>query len=97
MQINQINAKNKSVAVILLSLSAALLLLANFYTAPAKADFSIKDRDYQMVTAHTNAGGESLYVMDNHSGLMAIFTYDPNVRAMRARAIISVPDMLSPH
>jgi len=89
------NNKNKTVAVILLSLCAALLLLANFYTAPAKADFSIKDRDYQLVTARSNAGGESLYLMDTHTGLMAILTYDPNIRALRTRAIISIPDILS--
>ena len=29
---------------------------------------SIKDRDYSLVTARTQTGGDSLYVLDNRSG-----------------------------
>lgn len=83
----------KLLPVILLSLLAAMLLLANYSVLDdAHASTSIKDRDYQLVTARTQDGGEGLYITDNRTGLMAIFTFDPAARTLVPRAVRPVSD-----
>ena len=80
----------KLMPVILLSLTATLLLIANFSVLnDAQAAMAVKDRDYQLVTARTQDGGEGLYISDNRTGLMAIFTFDPATRPPAARAFAS--------
>lgn len=77
----------------LLTLSAALLLAAHWFVpSPAAAQVAVKDRDYQVVTARITSGGDGLYVMDNRTGQIAIFSYDPSARSMRARAVRNVAD-----
>ena len=77
----------KIFAIGILSLTAVLLALGNFFLdTPARAGETIKDRDYQAVTARIQAGGEGLYILDNKTGMVAVFAYDPNVRGLRARA-----------
>ena len=72
----------------ILSLSATILLMANYFTAqPAMALTTIKDRDYSLVTASSQNGGDSLYVLDNRTGRMAIFAYDPAARALVPKKI----------
>jgi hypothetical protein len=44
------------------------------------------------VTAAIQSGGEGLYIVDNRTGLIAIFTYDPNARAVVPRAARPVTD-----
>jgi hypothetical protein len=67
----------------ILSLSATVLLLANYFTAqPAMALQTIKDRDFGMVTGSSQAGGDTLYVLDNRSGRVAIFAYSPAAHAL---------------
>ena len=67
----------------ILSLTATGLFVANLVMPPrAMADQAMKDRDYQAVTARYQGNDEGLYVLDNRSGQMALFVYDPNIRGL---------------
>jgi hypothetical protein len=81
----------KLTAICLLTLSAVALMIANF-AVPARAATAVNSRDYQLVTALMQNGSEGLYVLDNRTGLIAIFTYDSNTRTMRPRAVRAVAD-----
>jgi hypothetical protein len=73
----------KTFIIGVLSLSAVILFVANLIQPPrAEAQMSIKDRDYQAVTARVTKGGEALYLTDNRTGKMAVFVYDPGKRAV---------------
>jgi len=73
----------KTFIIGVLSLSAVILFVANLIQPPrAEAQMSIKDRDYQAVTARVTKGGEALYLTDNRTGKMAVFVYDPGRRAV---------------
>ena len=78
----------------ILTLTAAVLLVATFLVpAPvALGDSVIKDRDYQMVTAHSQTGGDALYIVDNRSGRMAVFSYDTTTRRLELRASAPIMD-----
>jgi hypothetical protein len=78
----------RAYAIGLLSLSALVLFVANFMPVHhAQAMTAIKDRDYQLVTAPIVAGGEALYVTDNRTGMMAVFTWDVGTRGLRLRDV----------
>jgi hypothetical protein len=80
--------KKKNFAISLLSLSAVVLMLANYFAPQqAQALMSIKDRDFSLVTARTQNGGDTLYVLDNRSGRCAIFSYDPARRTIVPRVV----------
>jgi hypothetical protein len=81
-------------SVIGLSITACLLLLANF-SGPAKADVVIKDPEYQMITAHAGTGGDDLFVLDNRLGMMAVFVYDPNRHGVFPRRFVALPDIFA--
>ena len=77
----------KTLAIGVLSLTATLLLLGNYFAAqPVMATTTIKDRDFSMVTAAAQTGGDSVYVLDNRSGKIAVYAYDPTSRQIRPRA-----------
>ena len=84
--------KRQNLAIVILSLTAALLLAAHVLVQPADAQVVIKDRDYQVVTAKIATGGDGLYVMDIRTGQVAVFTYDPASRGVRARTVRNVAD-----
>lgn len=68
-----------------LSLSALFLLIANLMTPQSvTGQVTIKERDYQAVTAPTVKGGDALYLTDNRTGLMAVFVFDPGKRSLQA-------------
>jgi len=74
----------KTFALGVLTLSAVVLLVANIL-APrgAVAMTTVFDKDtYQMQTGRIANGGEALYVTDNRTGMMGVFVYDPNRRAV---------------
>jgi hypothetical protein len=74
----------KTFAIGILSLTATLLLVANYFApSPASASLTIKDRDFSMVTARTQRGGDALYLLDNRSGKIAIYSYDPSSKVVR--------------
>ncbi len=77
----------KTLAIGVMSLTATLLLLGNYFAPqPAVATTTIKDRDFAMVTAVSQTGGDSVYVLDNRSGKLAVYAYDPTSRQVRPRA-----------
>lgn len=83
----------KLIAICVMTVSAVALMIANFVTPPAAhAEASVNSHDYQAVTAAIESGGEGLYIVDNRTGLIAIFTYDPNSRTMVPRAARPVTD-----
>ncbi|MGH7176430.1 MAG: hypothetical protein ACREJC_03530 [Tepidisphaeraceae bacterium] len=76
-----------------LSLTAVVLMVANFIpvrTAPAGV--SVKDRDYTLVTTLTTQGDDALYIADNRTGLIGVFTWDTQARTIRVRDIRPVSD-----
>ncbi len=81
------NTTDKKIfAIGVLSLSAALLLVGNYFAPqPALATMSVKDRDFSMATAAIQTGGDALYVLDNRSGRVAVYAYDPSSRVIRPR------------
>jgi len=87
--------KRQNIAIVMLSVTAALLLAANVFVQPADAMVVLKDRDYQVVTAKIATGGDGLYIMDIRTGQIAVFTYDPASRAVRARTVRNVADAFS--
>jgi hypothetical protein len=85
------NRQNFGIGI--LTLSATLLAAAHWFVpTPAEAQVAVKDRDYQVCTARITTGGDGLYIMDNRTGQIAIFTYDPSSRSVRARAVRNVAD-----
>ena len=69
------------------ALTATALLAANWFaTTPAVAAESVKDRDYQVVTARVQTGGDGVYILDNRTGMLGVFTYDPASRRLTGRA-----------
>jgi hypothetical protein len=90
------NMDRKLIAICLLTICAIGLMIANFMAPPARADTSVNSRDYQMVTARMQSGGEGLYILDNRTGLILILTYDSNTRNMTPRAVRAVVDAFKP-
>jgi hypothetical protein len=83
----------KTLGIGILSTTAALLLVIHaFLPSPAQAQVAIKERDYQVVTARITTGGDGLYIMDNRTGQVAVFTYDAASRGVRARTVRNVAD-----
>ena len=87
------NLNSKTFAIGLLSLSAVVLFIANCL-APQRADaqVTVKDRGYSVVTARVQSGGDGLYIVDNETGMMAVFTYNNSARSIEARAVRQVAD-----
>jgi hypothetical protein len=82
----------KTFGIGILSITALLLLIACLMPAtPAQAAFAVKDRDYQLIIAQ-GQGSDSIYVVDNRTGLMAVFTYDNRGRVLRPRQVRPVAD-----
>lgn len=64
-----------------LSIIAAILFVANLSplgNQPAQGAFSIKDNRYQLITTRAQKGGESLYVIDNMTGQVAVLVWENN-------------------
>ena len=83
----------KLMMICILTISAIALMIANFAT-PTHADQVVGTRDYQLVTARINGGGEGLYLLDNRTGILAVLTYDQNTRALTPRVIRSMSDVV---
>ena len=79
---------SKTFTIGILSLSAVVLLVANLIVpSVAEAQIAVKDRDYQVVTARVQASGDGLYIVDNRTGLMAVFTYDAAKKSIIVRDV----------
>ena len=89
--------KRNTLGIGILSLTALLLIVAHWFVpVPASAQVAIKERDYQVCTARIQTGGDGLYILDNRTGQLAVFTYDPASRSVRARKVRMVGDAFSP-
>lgn len=84
----------KSFAIGLLCGMAMLLLAADFAPKPARADFSIKDRDFQVATAAMAAGGDALYVIDNNTGNVGVFSYNTTTKSLQIRNVSSLDGLV---
>jgi len=82
----------KTFGIGVLSITGLLLFVACLLPAkPAEAAFAVKDRDYQIIVSQ-GQGSDALYVVDNRTGLMAVFTYDNRGRVLRPRQVRPVAD-----
>ena len=77
----------KSTWIAVLSLTAAVLIAVDYLARPQAAQGLVvfKDRDFQMCTARTQQQGDTLYVMDNRTGKIAVYSYDTATRDVRPR------------
>ena len=88
---------SKSYAIGILFLTAVVLLVANFIPVqPAVAGTAIRERDYSLVTTKSTAGGDALYVADNRTGVIAVFTWDPGRRGLVVRDARMVTEAFLP-
>ena len=85
----------KTYAIGVLTVTGVILFIAQFLPVQrAEATFSMSSREYNVVTAKVQQGGEGLYIVDNRSGLVAIYTWDPTARTGKLRAIRPLIDAL---
>lgn len=83
----------KTFGIGILSITGVLLLIACLLpTKPADAAFSVKDRDYQVITVQSVGGGDTVYVVDNRTGLMAVLAFDNRARVLRPKQVRAVQD-----
>ena len=83
----------KTFGIGILSITGALLLIACLLPAKqADAAFSVKDRDYQVITVPSVGGGDTVYVVDNRTGLMAVLLFDNRARVLRPKQVRAVQD-----
>lgn len=83
----------KTYAIGILTVTAVILFIAQFLPLrSATASNTIRDRDYNVATARVQQGGEGLYIVENRSGLMAVYTWDVAARNIRLRAVRPVAD-----
>ncbi|HEY0008449.1 MAG TPA: hypothetical protein VGB55_06980 [Tepidisphaeraceae bacterium] len=69
----------KTYSIGILSVIATLLLVGNLLPLPqADAGFSTKDNRFQLISTRSVKGGESLYVIDNTTGQVAVLVFDNN-------------------
>jgi hypothetical protein len=85
---------NKTFAIGVLALSALVMAVAHLVVPqpPAVAALAVQNRDYQIVTAATQQGGEALYISDNRTGQVAVFSYDSTRRTVAVRKIRTLSD-----
>ena len=85
----------KTFAIGILSITAVVLFIGQFLPVrPAMANDSVGDRDYQLVTVHTQQGGDALYIFQRRSGLVAVFNWDANDRRIKLRGVRNVADAI---
>ena len=84
----------KTFGIVMFVLMAAVLGVANFClrVPAAQATVVIAARDYQACTVKSPRGGDALYILDNKTAQLAVFTYDPTTRGVRSRGVRFVAD-----
>ncbi len=75
---NESNQLNKS-AIVALTLSAIALATAILFVRPSSvpAEQVAMGRDYTAVTALSINQSEALYLLDNRTGMVGVFLYEP--------------------
>lgn len=83
----------KTLGIVALSITATLLVVSNLMEpSPALAEAVVTGREYQAVTTRSQTGGEALYILDNKTGQLAVFMYDPKDKSVRVRDVRYVRD-----
>jgi hypothetical protein len=83
----------KTFSIGILSITAVVLFAAQFLPVRnAEAATSSSGNQYQMVTARVQQGGEGLYIVDNRTQLMGVFTWDGSARRVQLRDVRNVND-----
>ena len=82
----------KTFGIGILTITAILLFVAQFIPMRTAHAEAIKDRDYTLVTSRVQQGGQGLYIVENRSGMMAVFTWDPASRMVKVRAVRPIAD-----
>lgn len=84
----------KTFGIVIFAAMAVVLGVANLCmrVPSAQANVVIAGRDYQAVTVKAQRGGDALYILDNKTAQLAVFTYDPTTRVLRSRAVRFVAD-----
>ena len=83
----------KTYGIGILFATAIVLLVAQFLPlAPATAQEAVIGRDYALVTAPIVGGGDALYVTDNRTGLIAVFTWDAGRRSLVLQGVQPVAE-----
>ncbi len=85
----------KTMWITVLSVTAVALAALNYAARPAQALMTIKDRDFSMVTARTQNQGDCLYIMDNRTGKVAVYTYDSARKVMLPRVFGDIAALFS--
>ena len=84
----------KTYSIGILSITGLILAIANCLPMrTAQAAEAIKERDFTVVTSRINQGGEALYICDNRTGQMAVFTWEAAARQIRLRDLKPVAEM----
>ncbi len=89
----------KTFAIGILTLTAVILFIGQFLPVKVLAianDSDWRSLDYQLVTVRTQQGGDALYVFQRRSGIVAVFSWDPNDRRIKLRGVRSVQDAILP-
>lgn len=85
------NKANLGIAV--LATSATVLLGLNLVPETTQAASSTSYGSFHLATTKDQVGGESLYVLDNASGQIAVFTYDKDDKTLRPRDVRQVREI----
>ncbi|MGB7156894.1 MAG: hypothetical protein WBD40_02440 [Tepidisphaeraceae bacterium] len=84
---------SKTYGIGILSLTALVLIVANCLVPPkASAELSVTGAGYSVVTARVQSGGDGVYILDNRTGNLAVFTYDPGSRRLEPRTVRPLAD-----
>lgn len=82
---------NRNLIIFVLAVCAAVLVVLNISQPPrAEAQQAVISRDYAVVTAPIATGGDAVYILDNRSQKIAVFTYDPTTRQIRPRIVKAI-------
>jgi hypothetical protein len=86
--------KSETTAIRILAITAALLLGALFFLPgrTATAEVSLKEEDYLVATYPSNVGSDALYVTDTRTGVICVFIWDPNAKALIPKAMRRLDD-----
>ena len=85
----------KSFLIGVLTLSAAILILGHLQLTPvARANETIMDDDFQLVTAKSRRGDDGVYVLHKRKNLVALFTWDPAKKGVVVSDVRSLDDLL---
>jgi hypothetical protein len=83
----------KTYSIGILAITAVILLVANLFPPPQMAAAeAIKERDFTVVTTRATQGGDALYICDNRTGMIAVFTWDAAARTIKLRDLKPVMD-----